>query len=71
MRHAPLQDDPADTILKPLSPLAAAVEDASLDDLALFAIAVNRRARHGETLPSDLHTHASASLPRASSLPKH
>ena len=49
MRHKHLPDDSAGTILKPLSPLAAAVEAASLEDLALFAIAVNRRERERET----------------------
>lgn len=52
MNQHPRLDDPIDTILKPLSPLAAAVEAASLEDLALLAIAVNRRARGCDTPPS-------------------
>lgn len=59
--HA-LHDEPQDSILKPVSPLAAVVDAASLEDLALFAIAVNRRTRE-EATPS------SASLPHPSSRP--
>jgi|CXWL01.1.fsa_nt_gi hypothetical protein len=55
-------DDPIDSILKPVSPLAAAVDAASLEDLALCAIAVHRRTRDEET-PS------SAPLPHPSSRP--
>ena len=63
MRHDSSHDDHPDTILKPLSPLAAAVEAASLEDLALFAIAVNRRARACDTPLSDSPAHDSAPLP--------
>ena len=63
MNQDPHLDEPTDTILKPLSPLATTVEAASLEDLALFAIAVNRRTRLGDTLPSDLLTHDGAAPP--------
>lgn len=63
MNQDPRLNDPTDTILKPLSPLAAAVEAASLEDLVLFAIAVNRRARGTDTPPSEALTPDSA--PRA------
>ena len=49
MTHLRVNDDTTLSTLKPLSPLAAAVEAASLENVALFAIAVNRRERERET----------------------
>lgn len=60
MNQDPRLNDPTDTILKPLSPLAAAVEAASLEDLALCAIAVHRRTRDEETPSSTPLPHPSS-----------
>lgn len=46
------------SILKPVSPLVALIENTSLDDLALLAIAINRQARGTDTPPAEppIHT---------------
>lgn len=52
--------DPDESVLKPLSPLAAALERASLMDIALFAIALNRSSLTPST-PATPETHRATS----------
>jgi hypothetical protein len=47
--HKYYQDHPEESILKPLSPLVAAIEQASAGDLLLFMIAQNRLERAKNT----------------------
>lgn len=58
--------DSDESVLKPLSPLAAALERASLEDLALVAIALHRASPSTQTVPTP-SPHRSTSSPSSSS----